>query len=231
MLVSGILLLSGALAGCHGYSTPWPHAIYEDEPNGLACCPDSMGTLYVGESLHIRGSVDDCCVDVFDGFAFWPDDTCIVEFVLDADSSFADLDLGLYDPWTDTFTAIFDSPHNPETGAFLVVEPGRPFHLVVSSYSGHSGYSLWVDCLPFSYGPGSGIGGDLPLASGGLALAPSSLGDEAKADAASWFEYLPDTGARGFGGQPDPEEEDPLTVRMWIIDPALRISVELRQVR
>ncbi|HJO27536.1 MAG TPA: hypothetical protein QF730_09850 [Planctomycetota bacterium] len=220
LILSGTVMLTLALSGCQGYSVPWSGAIYEDEPNGLACCPDNMGTLYVGESMHIRGSVDDCCIDVFDGFAFTPADLCTVQFTLDADSAFADLDLGLYDPWTGSFTAIFDSPYNPEFGSFLVLEPGRPFHLVVSSYSGDSSYSLRVDCLPFNYGPAADTGGGPPSAVGALAQASESpgasgaSGQSAKLLAADWDEYLQQIPEADSLGAPT----DADSPRLWLFD-------------
>ena len=231
ILLAGVLLLLGALSGCQGYSTPWPGAIYEDEPNGMSCCPDNMGTLYVGQSMHIRGSLDDCCIDVYDGFAFVPADLCTVQFTLDADSPYADLDLGLYDPWTGTFTAIFDSPLNPEFGSFLVLEPGRPFHLVASSYSGDSGYSLRLDCLPFNYGPGASSDGSSPTSQLPMA-GPDSSGQasrDGKLTADQWADYAPSAAQQD--SEPLDKDEQVLPASLWLVDPLRSVAIDLARPR
>lgn len=78
-----------------------------------------------------------------------------IEFSLDADDAFDDFDLELYDPYTNSTVARWESGANPETGRFSITSSGFEFHLVVSSFQGTGSYTLRVRGAPLSW-PGDG---------------------------------------------------------------------------
>jgi hypothetical protein len=66
----------------------------------------------------------------------------VVDVVLDSHLPGVDLDWCVWDPGLGAYTVCAESDLDPELGSFLVVPPGNEFHLVVSSFSGSSSYTL-----------------------------------------------------------------------------------------
>lgn len=173
------VLLVGIVAACHDshevvVKEPAPPVYGETEPNDDAFGADDFGFLYPGDEFGIVGSVRDDPYDPQDGFAFTAAGPIVVDFVLDAQCSCADLDVWLYDPLLDQFVAVFDSPYSSEHGTFTVYS--QAFHLVVVSAGGDAPYRLDVRASA-SYaalsadGPAASVGapGAVPL----LPRAPS----------------------------------------------------------
>jgi hypothetical protein len=132
-----------------GHSKP---VLHESEPNDLAAQADFLGWLEAGVSLDVVGSIAASPFDPYDGFAFVSAEPIELRFRLYAEDPGADLDLCVYDPVGDELIACYESPFDPEEGAFGIAEAGVELHLVVSAFSGASDYVLELDVLPLPYG-------------------------------------------------------------------------------
>ncbi len=129
---------------------------YEAEPNDFYWGAQGLGPICVGQSFQIRGHIDDFGSDPFDGFAFRSEVPMDIEFALYADDPYDDFDVELFDPYTLTTVARWETGANPEAGRFSVVSSGFEFHLVVSSFHGSGAYTLEVRGAPLTwYGDGA----------------------------------------------------------------------------
>ena len=136
-----------------GYVYVGPYT-YEVEPNDFYWTAQGLGPMSVGKHFLVRGSVSDIGPDRFDGFAFLATTPMDVEFRLYADVPGADLDVALFDPYTGTTIASWETGSNPECGVFSVQTYGLEFHLVVNSYVGAGAYTLEVCAQPLTWGDG-----------------------------------------------------------------------------
>jgi hypothetical protein len=143
-------------AACHahhddGFVTyPFTPVYGEVEPNDFAATAQYVQHLVSGSHLFIEGQICDPFCDPADGFAFTASGPLQVDFVLQHGPVVADLDVCVYDPALNGFLACFESPFEPETGSFLLVEPPYDFHLVVTSFFGASEYELEVTTSPIA---------------------------------------------------------------------------------
>lgn len=161
-----LALIGAASASCSPssgravvFSSP---PIQEIEPNNNAFQPDSIGAVASDTYLQIVGSIqqgppagnysDAFGGDSFDGFAFYVDEAVEIEFVLYASNPYADLDLWIYDPFYDEYIARFESIASPEYGRVTFPYLGEEFHVVVTSYSGDSDYTLEMIARPLATG-------------------------------------------------------------------------------
>jgi hypothetical protein len=159
------LALPGALAcdNDHHHEDPPPAPyfdVWEQEPNDASCCPDYLGTLYVGDALVIGGFIRDDGFDPFDGFGFRSGEPMDIEFYLEPVDGWADLDLGVWDPTVGDFVLIWDSPNSVESGVFTIPSALEDFQLVVMSYEGDAEYRLfvWADPPTFFTPESAGLG-------------------------------------------------------------------------
>ncbi len=145
---STLISLSCLLAGCYVdddcYKCGEPYYYAEQEPNDSAATADWIGPVGPGDGLAVLGHVTYWGPDIYDGFAFSTASACDVEIALWTDDPFADLDLCVYDPDLGQFVFCFETGEDPETGVFTIWEAGKPFHLVVTSFTGASSYTLEV---------------------------------------------------------------------------------------
>lgn len=152
-LIAAGLSLSLCLssAGCHvshsevvgGSAPPFvPLVVPEIEVNDFAFAPQFIGTVFPGDQVFIEGSTTDAGWDPRDGFQLFADVPMIVNVVLDAHVPGVDLDWCVWDPTVGDYTVCAETEFNPETGSFMIVPPGNEFHMVVSSYSGTSTYTM-----------------------------------------------------------------------------------------
>lgn len=143
-------LLLGLTAACHshfdGYGHPNPSTIVvgEVEVNDHAWDAQHIGWVQGGDTVIIEGGITDDGWDPRDGFQFFAETPLIVDVSLDAHLPGVDLDWCIWDPTVGAYTVCAESPLNPETGSFVVVPPGNEFHLVVSSFTGSSSYTIEV---------------------------------------------------------------------------------------
>ncbi len=128
---------------------PPPVVIHEVEPNDTPQWPMALGPLSPGDQLILLGHAS-AWSDPYDGFAFAADGGLLVEFQLVPTAGFGDLDLLVYDPWSESIVAAYDSPSSHESGAILV-SAGGEFHLVVAAFAGSQSYELHVQAYP-AYG-------------------------------------------------------------------------------
>jgi|FLOH01.1.fsa_nt_gi hypothetical protein len=138
-------------AGCHvshaeyvGTGTPGPSTIVvpEVEVNDFAFAPQHVGTVFPGDHLFIEGSITDAGWDPRDGFQLFAAVPMVVNVVLNAHVPGVDLDWCVWDPTVGDYTVCAETEFNPELGSFIVLPPGNEFHMVVSSFSGTSTYTL-----------------------------------------------------------------------------------------
>jgi hypothetical protein len=163
--------------------------LYESEPNDYAFNADHFGVVYPGDFLSIGGRITDSGSDPFDGFAFTAGAPMTVTFELWIDAPAADLDVSIWDPQLGGFIATFESPFDPETGAFDVLGGGLDFHIVIDSFVGTSSYTLDVDCRPL-YSAATAGGSTPPTASLGAASRGAALdGSRVSGRAAELAEY------------------------------------------
>ncbi|MCY3002397.1 MAG: hypothetical protein NTV21_11390 [Planctomycetota bacterium] len=160
---------------CHDCGAPpAPPAPFYDfweiEPNDGACCPDVVGTVYVGDEFIVGGTIRDDSFDAYDGFGLTSGEPLEIEFFLEPVGTNADLDLGVWDPVVGDFVLLWDSPGTTEGGRFTISGALRDFQLVVMSYSGDSEYRLWVWVDP--------------PALGALAAAPAEAAEPTRLDRA-----------------------------------------------
>ena len=85
-----------------------------------------------------------------DGFAFYAQVPCQIYFDLVIHDSFSDFDVCLYDPYFQSVVACWETPFNPESGDFAVLDAGTSFHLFVEPYLGSAEYSLYVSVYPWA---------------------------------------------------------------------------------
>ena len=157
VLPLGLALLP--LAGCYDCGDcgtpdnddPPPPVAYYDiwelEPNDDGCCPDSLGTTYIGDTFVIGGMIRDDLYDPYDGFGLSAGEPQDVEFFLEPVAGGADLDLGVWDPVLGEFVLLWDSPYATESGRFTLPAAFTEYQLVVMSYSGDAEYrlSVWIE--------------------------------------------------------------------------------------
>ena len=149
--LSFLALLAGCSASARRTVVVTSPVIVESEPNDSAFSPDGIGPVGFGTAYAIAGSVDGpetFGFDVYDGFAFFVRDAVEVEFILHAQNPYADLDFYVYDPFYDEYIARFESAFSPEYGAVTFPYLGEEFHIVVTSFSGSSDYTLEVIAHP-----------------------------------------------------------------------------------
>jgi hypothetical protein len=127
-----------------------PLEIREVEPDGTAACAVDGGLLAPGSRVRILGHVEARAPDALDGFRFAASAPCTLRFRLTPSLPGADLDLHVYDPALDAFTACFDSRSAPETGEIALAVRGEEVHLVVSSAWGSSSYALEIEVVPLA---------------------------------------------------------------------------------
>jgi hypothetical protein len=144
-----VLALSLASLACHGSHSgvvtfvPGPPAtIPEIEVNDFAFAPQPIGTVVPGDQLFIEGSITDQGWDPRDGFQLFAAVPMVVSVSLDAHVPGVDLDWCVWDPSVGDYTVCAETEFNPELGSFIVVPPGDEFHMVVSSFSGTSTYTM-----------------------------------------------------------------------------------------
>ncbi|HTF87001.1 MAG TPA: hypothetical protein VK843_01235 [Planctomycetota bacterium] len=158
----------------HHHDQVFDPYIYEAEPNDFAFSAQGIGPIHVGESFLIRGHTNDHGTDPFDGFAFLADQPMDIEFSLQADDPGADFDVQLFDPYTGTTVASWETGWNPENGQFSVESSGMEFHLVVSSFHGSGNYTFEVRGRPLTW---LGASAGLPLRAQGSAVRPEGAVD------------------------------------------------------
>jgi hypothetical protein len=136
-------------ASCHVSATkvlvpgsPQTVVIPEVEVNDFAFAPQFIGTVIPGDQIFIEGSITDAGWDPRDGFQLFADVPMIVSVSLNAHNPGVDLDWCIWDPTVGNYTVCAETEFNPEMGSFIVVPPGNEFHVVVSSYSGTSTYTM-----------------------------------------------------------------------------------------
>ena len=133
---------------------------YEVEPNNFPGNANWVSSVAAGDTFVIRGDVSEFSGDWFDGFSFYALEAVDVEFVLTIDDPTADLDVCWFDPIAGAHITCWETSFNPERGV-LPLYAGEDFHLVVSPYSGSSGYTLQVIVRSVGYAP---AGGAVPAA-------------------------------------------------------------------
>ena len=141
----------------HGGGGASVFSFVEVEPNNLAFDANYLGTLAIGETLIVRGFIEDTPFDPFDGFAVTALEPMDVEFYLTSDDPFTDLDLCYYNPYSAQTEACWETSFNPEAG-LLAMNGGEDFHLVVASYLGASSYTLEIIGIPIGYSPAAAPG-------------------------------------------------------------------------
>ncbi|MCC7015113.1 MAG: hypothetical protein IT454_21310 [Planctomycetes bacterium] len=154
-----LVALACGLAGCdndHHHRPPEPDPppyfdLWEREPNDAACCPDDLGVMFVGDELVIGGDIRDDGFDPYDGFGIESGEPFDVEFYLEPVDSYADLDLGVWDPVRGEFVLLWDSPDAVESGRFTVPGTFDQFQLVVMSFDGDAEYRLYVWIEPATF--------------------------------------------------------------------------------
>lgn len=155
-----LLLLACSLVACGNHShhkkssPPLNNTLFEIEPNGNAANADYLGEVFPGDFISIEGHIRECCgvapgccLDEYDGFAFYADQPVSVRITLTEFSAFADLDFAIYLPEVGAIVELFETDQHPEFGVFNYQGPGE-FHIVVNSYIGDSSYLLDVDVQP-----------------------------------------------------------------------------------
>lgn len=130
--------------GCPPPPAAAPYDFWEVEPNDSGCCPDVIGTVYIGDEFIIGGTIRDDSLDPFDGFGLTSGEPLEVEFFLEPVAGSADLDLGVWDPAIGDFVLLWDSPGATEGGRFTIPSTFKDFQLVVMSWAGDAEYRLWV---------------------------------------------------------------------------------------
>ena len=205
------LVTAATLLACNGvFSFEIEHVFDEQEPNDDIWNPQDVGFLYTNGGLTIIGTISFGTDDPYDGYAITASLPMEVEVRLDAYIPGVDLDFCVYDPISMTELACFEGADDPQVGRFVIDGPlldNIPFHVVVTSAAGSSGYNLEVESL----GP--------PEPSTSSAASSRSAGSPSQAFAG----YLP--GARGaldvrpFPGEitgPGTLVEEPDGSRLWL---------------
>lgn len=190
---SALLLASlGALSACSGdhYNDPvivGPQVtiISELEPNNSAATAVGIGPVGPFDDLVLTGWVsgfDGFGADGVDGWALQSNSPIRIDFALEEFSAGVhDLDLCLYDPFSDSYIQCFESFGN-EYGTIFVYDPFVEFHLVVIAYNANASYDLALNISPLALGASS-LEGDAPLRDADGAALEDSLAPRAKASA------------------------------------------------
>jgi hypothetical protein len=156
--------------------------IHESEPNDDEAHANYLGSVRVGDYLEIEGHLTECCVDEYDGFAFYALEPVSVHITLHEANPFADLDFAIWLPEVHDVVDAWETDNHPEFGIFNFAGPGE-FHIVLNSWIGASAYLLVVDVQPLNLGmtngdsPGPEVAPESALSSG-RASAPSQLSHE-----------------------------------------------------
>lgn len=157
LLAIAVATIASACIHVDDSASPDPYT-YEIEPNDFALSAQGIGPIALGEQFLVRGHITDQGSDPYDGFAFQSDQPMDIEFSLFADDPAADFDLQLFDPYTGSTVASWETSANPECGHFSVLNSGVEFHLVVSSFVGSGTYTLEVRGVPLTwFGDGAGL--------------------------------------------------------------------------
>lgn len=203
--------------GHHGPAhDPYTHEI---EPNNTFVNAQGIGPIFVGEQVLVRGHIEDFGPDLYDGFAFASGTPMDIEFALHADDPHADFDVMLFDPYTQTTVASWESAFNPERGTFSVGSAQFEFHLVVTSFHGAGAYTLEVRGAPLTFfGDGT-----YALTAEGTARA----GD----GAVNWHPYGQITGAMDTEIEDAVRREPLVQVTTLILDPETGRLLEIRTLR
>ncbi|MHC4377829.1 MAG: hypothetical protein ACYS26_14615 [Planctomycetota bacterium] len=186
----------GALSACssdpyHGPVVVGPSVtiINELEPNNSAATAVGIGPVGPFDDLVLTGWVsgfDGFGADGVDGWALQSNSPIRIDFALEEFSAGVhDLDLCLYDPYSDTYVQCFESFGN-EYGTIFVYDPFVEFHLVVIAYNASASYDLALNITPLALAATSTDGeGDTAL--DGAALQSPAFRD---ADGAALDEAL-----------------------------------------
>jgi hypothetical protein len=181
-LLFGLLALSSSACRGHHHdrddSNNGPPVHHEREPNGSAFNADWVGYFNTGSHLIVKGHIQEGGPDTYDGFAFVAREACTVTFSLYGLRSGADLDLAVYDPFIDEFVDFWETPYNPEQGAFVVLDEGQEFHLVVNSFQYDSDYELELWGSAPVYGPSQAAPGSGASSSGNLRTSERPAGSK-----------------------------------------------------
>lgn len=157
------LLLSGCEGSGQGGSVgpppPGPEYFYEFEPNDTPAYPDFIAYVNPYSDLLVEGHLEggpSGFYDIYDHFEFVA--TTPTEFVFDlyTQQAFADLAIGVYDPYFGEIVLWWDTPFSGESGSFVVHEPGKVFQLVIFAPNLGTDYGLELSGFPYPYGPESG---------------------------------------------------------------------------
>ena len=125
--------------------------INELEPNNSAATAVGIGPVGPFDDLVLTGWVsgfDGFGADGVDGWALQSNSPIRIDFALEEFSAGVhDLDLCLYDPFSDTYVQCFESFGN-EYGTIFVYDPFVEFHLVVIAYNASASYDLALNITP-----------------------------------------------------------------------------------
>ncbi len=172
-LLAGLAGL-GALAACDSDPYDGPvivgpqvTVIGELEPNNSAATAVGVGPIGPFDDLILTGWVsgfDGFGADGVDGWALQSQAPIRIDFALeDTSVGVHDLDLCLYDPYSDSYVQCFESFGN-EYGTIFVYAPLVEFHLVVIAYNASSSYDLRLSVSPLSLAA-TDLEGESPLRS------------------------------------------------------------------
>ncbi len=114
----------------------------EAEPNDNASTSHRLGSLRIGDSRRVFGSITDDGSDDFDGFQVNLTERASVDVTLTGVNGAADLDVYLVDPISLQFIDGLTSLAASESGTFTLKGPA---YLVVDAASGTSDYDLLVE--------------------------------------------------------------------------------------
>jgi hypothetical protein len=123
---------------------PGPDFLVEYEPNDSPYHPDFIGHVDALTHLVIEGHVEVGYGDLYDHFEFVADQPMEIEFHLSGPYHDSDLDLAVWDPYFEEYIIWYDTPWNPESGAFVVHEPGKVFQVMVRSFLFDDDYELEI---------------------------------------------------------------------------------------
>jgi len=126
-----------------------PLVLAEVEPNDSPFDATFSDELDATTHLVIDGFVQRAPgFDVQDHHPFLALEPMIVEFYLAGDGQLADLDVSVWDDDLGTYVLTYQSPFDPEKGAFTVVSHGALFQLAVTSPFEDAFYTLEIVTYP-----------------------------------------------------------------------------------
>lgn len=158
------LLLSSCEGSGHGGVTPpppGPEYFYELEPNDTPAHPDFIAYVDPYSDLLVEGHLEggpSAFYDIYDHFEFVATTPTEFVFNLYTEQPFADLAIGVYDPYFGEIVLWWDTPFSGESGSFVVHEPGKVFQLVIFAPNLGTDYGLELSGFPYHYGLESGDG-------------------------------------------------------------------------